>query len=71
VSPALLERYLVAADRVSALAVGAPVEPSSDTYRVRQDRSQDQHIDGLPLGTVGGLAVRHHVSSRWGVPSSR
>ena len=60
ISPALLERYLVAADRVSALAVGAPVAPGSDTYRVRQDRSQDQHIEGLPLGTVGGLAVNHN-----------
>jgi mono/diheme cytochrome c family protein len=59
-SPALLERYLAAADRVSALAVGAPVAPGSDTYRVRQDRSQDQHIDGLPLGSVGGLVVKHN-----------
>jgi len=58
-SPALLERYLVAADRVSALAVGAPVSPGSDTYRIRQDRSQDQHIEGLPLGTVGGLVANH------------
>jgi mono/diheme cytochrome c family protein len=58
-SPALLERYLVAADRVSALAVGAAVAPGSDTYRIRQDRSQDQHIEGLPLGTVGGLVVDH------------
>ena len=24
-----------------------------------QDRSQDQHIEGLPLGTVGGLVVNH------------
>jgi mono/diheme cytochrome c family protein len=58
-SPALLERYLVAADRVSALAVGGPVSPGSDTYRIRQDRSQDQHIEGLPLGTVGGVVVKH------------
>jgi hypothetical protein len=59
VSPALLERYMSAADRISALAVGAAVAPGSSTYRVRQDRSQDQHIEGLPLGTVGGVAVRH------------
>jgi hypothetical protein len=59
-SPALLERYLVAADRVSALAVGAPVAAGSSTYRVRQDRSQDQHIEGLPLGSVGGLVVNHN-----------
>ena len=58
-SPALLERYLVAADRVSALAVGGAVSPGSDTYRIRQDRSQDQHIEGLPLGTVGGAVVKH------------
>ncbi|HEY7186222.1 MAG TPA: DUF1592 domain-containing protein [Vicinamibacterales bacterium] len=58
-SPALLERYLVAADRVSALAVGGPVSPGSDTFRIRQDRSQDQHIEGLPLGTVGGLVANH------------
>ena len=57
VSPALLDRYLVAADRISAMAVGAPVGPGSRTYRIRQDRAQDQHIDRLPLGTVGGLAV--------------
>jgi Protein of unknown function (DUF1592)/Protein of unknown function (DUF1588)/Protein of unknown function (DUF1587)/Protein of unknown function (DUF1585)/Protein of unknown function (DUF1595) len=60
VSPLLLERYLVAADRVSALAIGdTEVSPGSETYRVRQDLSQDQHIEGLPLGTVGGALVRH------------
>ena len=31
----------------------------SDTYRVPQDLSQNQHVEGLPLGTVGGLRVRH------------
>jgi hypothetical protein len=59
VSPALVERYVAAADRVSALALGAPAAPGSQTYRVRQDRSQDQHIEGLPLGTVGGVAATH------------
>jgi mono/diheme cytochrome c family protein len=59
-SPALLERYLVAADQVSALAVGdMDMAPGSETYRVRGDQSQDGHLDGLPLGTVGGLAVEH------------
>src|SRR5262245_25530454 len=61
VSPALLERYLVAADQVSALAIGDPSTlPGSETYRVRGDQSQAQHLEGLPLGTVGGLAVRHN-----------
>ena len=59
-SPSLLERYLSAADRVSALAVGDPTTaPGSDTYYTRGDQSQSQHLDGLPLGTVGGLGVRH------------
>ena len=35
------------------------VAPGSDTYVIRQDLSQDQHIEGLPLGTVGGTLVRH------------
>ena len=31
----------------------------AETYRVRQDLSQNQHLEGLPLGTVGGLKVEH------------
>jgi hypothetical protein len=60
VSPVLLERYLNAADEVSALAVGdRDVSPGSESYHVRFDLSQDQHIPGLPLGTVGGTLIRH------------
>ena len=60
VSPSLQERYLAAAGRISALAVGDPaLRPGSDTYRVPQDLSQNQHVEGLPLGTIGGLKVRH------------
>ena len=61
VSPVLMERYLVAARRISALAVGnaADIIPTADTYRVRPDLSQDQPIEGLPLGTRGGILVRH------------
>jgi len=60
VSPALLERYLSAADRVSALAVGDPkTAAGAKTYTVPGDHSQALHLDGLPLGTVGGMAVEH------------
>jgi hypothetical protein len=60
-SPSLLERYLVAADKVSALAVGDPATvPAAEMYFTRGDQSQSQHQDGLPLGTVGGIGVRHH-----------
>ena len=43
----------------------------SDTYRIRQDRSQDQHIEGLPLGTsaVSSSTTRFRstrdTASRW------
>jgi hypothetical protein len=61
VSPALMERYLSASWNISRLAVGnAHVTPSTTTYRVRPDLSQDQHIEGLPPGTRGGILVRHN-----------
>jgi hypothetical protein len=60
VSPSLQERYLAAADRISAMAVGdTDIAAGSDTFRLRQDLSQDKHIEGLPLGTVGGLLVHY------------
>jgi mono/diheme cytochrome c family protein len=62
VSPSLLERYLDAADRVSALAVGdLSIALAAETFTVRGDQSQDHHIEGLPLGTVGGLAVTYNA----------
>jgi hypothetical protein len=59
-SPALLQAYLGAARKISVVAVGDPqVGVNRDTYATRQDLSQDQHIDGLPLGTQGGLVATH------------
>jgi hypothetical protein len=61
VSPSLEEHYLSAALKIGALAVGDPnVVPGSETWRLRQDLSQNQHIEGLPLGTVGGLQVHYN-----------
>ncbi len=61
VSPSLLERYLSASWNISRLAMGnTAIVPATSTYRVRPDLSQDQHIDGLPLGTRGGIVVRHN-----------
>ncbi len=60
VSPALLERYLLASGKISRLAVGDPkIDPIVDTYRVRADLTQNEHIDGLPLGTRGGVLIHH------------
>ena len=56
VSPSLLERYMGAAGRVSALAVGdVDMAPAGETFRIRQDASQDKHVEGMPVGTVGGI----------------
>jgi mono/diheme cytochrome c family protein len=58
VSPVLLESYLSAAERISALALGdSKTPPIGELFRVRQDESQDRHIDGLPLGTMGGIQL--------------
>ena len=61
VSPLLLERYLSAARRIGRLAIGpSAMRPAIATYLARTDLTQDDHIAGLPLGTQGGMAVRHH-----------
>ena len=60
-SPSLMERYLSASWNISREAVGnMNIAPETATYRVRPDLSQDQHIEGLPLGTRGGIVVRHY-----------
>ena len=59
VSPSLLEAYLGAAAKVSALAVGDPaIGPTTQTFYVRGDASQTRHVEGLPLGTRGGLLAQ-------------
>jgi mono/diheme cytochrome c family protein len=59
-SPSLMERYLSASWNISRQAVGnMNIAPATTTYRVRPDLSQDQHIEGLPLGTRGGILVHH------------
>jgi mono/diheme cytochrome c family protein len=61
VSPVLLERYLSAAWKISSVALGDPkITPTTSTFRVRSDASQDQHIDGLPVGTRGGILVKYN-----------
>jgi hypothetical protein len=56
VSPSLLEGYLTAAGRISAVAVGdKAIGPTSQTFHVRGDASQTEHVEGLGLGTRGGL----------------
>jgi mono/diheme cytochrome c family protein len=60
ISPSLMERYLSASWNISREAVGNPnIAASTVVYRVRPDLSQDQHVEGLPPGTRGGMLVKH------------
>jgi mono/diheme cytochrome c family protein len=59
-SPLLLERYLSAGLRIAELAVGdATAEPGTATYTISTVVTQYEHVEGLPLGTRGGILVRH------------
>ncbi len=59
-SPLLLERYLTAGLRIAELAVGdAHAEPGTATFTISTVVTQDKHVEGLPLGTRGGMLVRH------------
>jgi Protein of unknown function (DUF1592)/Protein of unknown function (DUF1588)/Protein of unknown function (DUF1587)/Protein of unknown function (DUF1585)/Protein of unknown function (DUF1595) len=58
-SPALLDAYLSAAGRISRTALGTATATTQATYRVADDTTQNYHVDGLPFGTRGGLAVEH------------
>jgi hypothetical protein len=63
VSPGLMERYLIAADKMSRLAVGdATIRPAADTVRLpylvlRQD---ERMSNDLPAGSRGGVALEHN-----------
>src|SRR5229473_2070590 len=61
VSPALMERYLSAARKVARVALGRGISnPVSDTYSVPRTLVQDTRTDDdLPLGSRGGIAIRH------------
>jgi hypothetical protein len=60
ISPVLLERYVAAAGKISRTAVGDPRMPSrQEKYMVSGDLTQNEHIEGLPFGTRGGMRVEH------------
>jgi len=60
VSPSFLDQYISAARVVTARALGnAHARAGSMTYRPARGTDQAVHVDGLPLGTRGGLLVEH------------
>ena len=57
-SPALLDRYISAAQRISRLAIGSTLTAlQSEVIRVPADITQEAHVPGLPIGTRGGISV--------------
>ncbi len=60
ITPILLEGYLSAALRIADLAIGdVEAEPGTSTYSISTIVTQREHVEGLPLGTRGGIAVTH------------
>ena len=60
ISPTLLEAYTTAATRIARMAVGYWKAPTEASYIAPGDVGQTHHIDGLPLGTRGGMLVKHN-----------
>ena len=61
VSPAIMERYLDAAEKISRLAVGDTKAPVLvNRYRLHPEQWQGARVDELPWGTRGGLSVQNH-----------
>jgi len=57
-SPTLLDRYVSAAEKISRVAVGRPSRsPDGGTIRIAPDLTQEEHLEGLPVGTRGGAVV--------------
>jgi hypothetical protein len=60
VSPSLIQGYVTAAMKISRRAVGdRTLTPTQITYPAPGGLAQDRHIEGLPLGTRGGMLVHH------------
>jgi len=58
--PALVDRYISAAQKISRLAIGsAQGSLQSDIVRVAPDLTQEEHAAGLPIGTRGGVSIKY------------
>jgi hypothetical protein len=61
VSPSLLEQYLSVSRTVSSLAIGdRGIGPVSQVYQLSPTLAQAGHIEGLPLGTRGGILIHQN-----------
>src|SRR5438874_7723558 len=59
-SPTLPDRYISAVEKISRVAVGRPSRsPGGETIRIAPDLTQEEHLEGLPIGTRGGAIVHY------------
>lgn len=59
-SPTLMNRYVLAAQKISRMAVGrVSGQIGGTTIRIRPDITQEDRMPGLPLGTRGGTLIDH------------
>ncbi len=59
-SPALMQSYVTAAAKISRLAVGDVSASAAITnFQPPNGVSQSVHVQGLPVGTRGGMSVQH------------
>ena len=59
-SPALVEGYISAAGKIVRLALGHDTALTEKRYVIPGDRSQEAHVEGLPLGTRGGAVFTYN-----------
>ena len=59
ISPAFLDQYVAATRLAARLAVGESTKLTSAHYSVPEG-DQPDHLNGLPLGTRGGVKFRHN-----------
>lgn len=59
VSPALMQAYITVANKVSRLAVGDMTTSRTTTTYRSDGQDQSAHLEGVTLGTRGGLAFNH------------
>ena len=62
-SPAFVEQYLEFAGTAAHLAVGEPVPKVATAYFPPPTADQSGYVEGMPLGTRGGIRIEHVFSA--------
>src|SRR5690606_5675898 len=58
-SPSFVEQYVAFASTAARLAVGEPVPKVATTYFPPPVEDQSGYVEGMPLGTRGGIRLEH------------